>query len=164
MIRIAGRMIVREEEWGMETFIIDYGYISLFLLSFLASTVVPAGSEWLLVALLLKGYSPVNTVILATIGNTLGAYTTYAIGMYGSPFLMNKVLKIDPAAMQRAALRYVRYGSWSLLFSWVPIIGDPLCLVGGVLKTPLGLFLPLVAAGKLIRYAAVTVITLWARS
>lgn len=139
----------------------DYGYLSLFLLSFLASTVVPVGSEWMLVALLLNGHSAVGTVAVATIGNTLGACTTYAIGLYGSSLLMERVLRVDPAAMQAAQRRYARYGSWSLLFSWVPVIGDPLCLVSGALKTPFTLFLVLVSAGKLARYAFVGILTAW---
>lgn len=145
----------------METIIIDYGYLSLFFLSFLAATVVPVGSEWLLVVLLLNGHSPACAVIVATIGNTLGACTTYAIGLYGSSFLMGKVLRIDSAAMQRAQRRYARYGSWSLLFSWVPIVGDPLYLVSGALKTPFHLFFILTLIGKLARYVSVGFITAW---
>jgi membrane protein YqaA with SNARE-associated domain len=145
----------------METILIDYGYLSLFLLSFLAATVVPVGSEWLLVALLLNGHSPVCTVIVATIGNTLGACTTYAIGLYGGSCLTGKVLRISPEAIQRAERRYARYGSWSLLFSWVPIIGDPFCLVSGILKTPFILFFILVLIGKLARYAFVAAVTVW---
>ncbi|NIQ11250.1 MAG: DedA family protein, partial [Gammaproteobacteria bacterium] len=85
----------------------------------------------------------------------LGALTTYAIGLWGSPFLVRKVLRVKPESQQRAEQQFNRYGSWALLFSWVPILGDPLCLVGGVLKTSFWKFLALVAVGKLLRYMVV---------
>lgn len=144
----------------MEHFFTSPGYPALFLLSFLASTLVPLGSEWLLVALLLKGYDPVSTIAVATAGNTLGACTTYAIGLYGGPFLISRVLRISDEARQRAERLYARYGSWSLLFSWTPVVGDPLCLVGGILRVRFPKFFLLVSSGKLARYVLVGFITL----
>lgn len=144
----------------MEQFLVSHGYPALFALSFLASTLIPLGSEWLLVAMLLNGSDPLLTVAVATLGNTLGAGTTWAIGIYGSAFLIRRVLRIDAAAETSAARFYRRYGAWSLLFSWLPVIGDPLCLVGGVLGVGLGRFSLLVFTGKLTRYAALTWLTL----
>lgn len=139
----------------MEAFLIANGLPALFLFSFLASTLLPLGSEWLLGVLLLQGAEPVSAVALATLGNTLGALTTYAIGFWGGSLLAERVLRIDAAARQRAERIYRRFGSWSLFFSWLPIIGDPLCLIGGILRIHAGGFLLLVATGKLLRYAAV---------
>ena len=136
------------------------GYAALFTVSFLASTMVPLGSEWLLVLMLVNGYDPVLTVGTATVGNYLGAATTYLIGMYGGSWLIDKVLRVSPEQQERARIHYKRYGSFSLLFSWLPIIGDPLCMAGGVLRINFGLFTLLVAAGKLARYAATAWITL----
>jgi membrane protein YqaA with SNARE-associated domain len=82
------------------------------------------------------------------------------IGMYGGSWLIRKVLRIDERAENRARQLYGRYGAWSLLFSWVPVVGDPLCLVGGVLGIGFGRFSLLVAAGKLSRYAVVALLTL----
>jgi membrane protein YqaA with SNARE-associated domain len=144
----------------MHDFLASHGYLALFLLSFLASTLIPLGSEWLLVAMLLQNHDPVLSVALASVGNYLGACTTYAIGIYGGPLLVRKVLRIDEAAEQRADRLYARYGSWSLLFSWLPVIGDPLCLVGGLLKVRFVRFSLLVFSGKLARYAAVAWLTL----
>ncbi|HLO25977.1 MAG TPA: YqaA family protein [Geobacteraceae bacterium] len=144
----------------MHEFLANYGYLALFVLSFLASTLIPLGSEWLLVAVLLKNHDPVLSVALATVGNYLGACTTYAIGVYGGPLLVRKVLRIDEAAEQRADRFYSRYGSWSLLLSWLPVIGDPLCLIGGVLKVSFTRFSVLVFSGKLVRYATVAWLTL----
>lgn len=139
----------------MEAFIHNLGYPGLFILSFFAATVLPLGSEWLLAALLLAGFDPVLCVSLATVGNSLGALTTYAIGIWGGPWLIEKVLRIDPVSRQKAEQTYTRYGSWSLLLSWVPFVGDPLCLVGGLMRVQLVRFIILVTIGKYVRYQAV---------
>ena len=144
----------------MAEFVVAHGYLSLFMLSFLAATVVPVGSEWLLVALLYSSLNPIGLLAAATIGNVLGACTTYAIGVYGGPFLVEKVLRMNHQTREKAAVQYRKYGAWSLLLSWVPIIGDPLCLVGGIFKTPLAWFVSLVLAGKFGRYAFIQYITL----
>ena len=144
----------------MEEFFTSHGMGALFLLSFLASTILPLGSEWLLIALLLKGHDPILSTATATAGNTLGACTTYWIGLWGAPLLINKVLRIGTEQQVKAERLYNRYGSWSLLFSWMPVIGDPLCLVGGALKIRFARFALLVFSGKLARYVLVAVITL----
>jgi len=143
----------------MEEILIEHGYLALFVLSFLASTIIPLGSEWLLAALIVRGYDPAVAIGMATIGNTLGACTTYLIGLYGGDFLIKKALRIDDNSRRRAKRIYSRYGSWSLLFSWLPVIGDPLCLIGGVLKVRFALFTILVFAGKLARYVAVGIVS-----
>ncbi|HFQ88635.1 MAG TPA: DedA family protein [Desulfobulbus sp.] len=140
--------------------LLQYGYPALFLLSFLAATVIPLGSEWLLLAMLLKGADPVLAVAVATAGNTLGACTTYWIGIKGGPFLVGRVLRPGDRELARARRLYDRYGSWSLLFSWLPVVGDPLCLVGGVLGVRPVKFVVLVLVGKLARYAALSLVTL----
>lgn len=137
-----------------------HGYPALFLLSFLASTLIPLGSEWLLAVMLLKQYDPLTTVIVATSGNLLGACTTYGLGVWGGTWLIRRVLHIDEQAETRAKAFYARYGSWSLLFSWLPVIGDPLCLVGGLLRVTFTRFALLVLLGKLGRYAVVAWLTL----
>jgi len=138
------------------------GYVTLFTVSFLASTLLPLGSEWLLVMMLASGYEPFSTVAVATAGNYLGAVTTYLIGMYGGTWLVERVLRVSPEQQERARDSYHRYGVFSLLFSWLPIIGDPLCMVGGVLRINFGLFTLLVASGKFVRYAVTAWITLGA--
>ena len=136
------------------------GYTSLFLMSFLASTLLPLGSEWLLVMMLAGGYDPVSTVAVATVGNYLGAVVTYLIGIAGGRWLIEKILRISPQQQERAQQYYQRYGVYSLLFSWLPIIGDPLCLAGGMLRVNFVLFSLLVALGKLARYVITAAITL----
>lgn len=138
----------------------EYGLLSLFLLSFCASTLLPLGSEWFLVVLLLQGSNPVAAVLIATIGNSLGSGTNYLFGYYGGDWLAEKLLRIDKKQQQRAEAWFNRYGSWALLLAWLPIIGDPLCLVSGMLKTSVMRFSLLVTTGKGLRYAFLTLLTL----
>ena len=146
--------------WQLVAWRVTICFHGLSLLSFLASTIIPLGSEWLLLALLLQGFDPLQSVAVATVGNTLGACTTYWIGIRGGPFLTRRLLGIREKELNRAQWFYRRYGSWSLLLSWLPVVGDPLCLVGGVLQVRPLRFLLLVFSGKLARYTAVSVVTL----
>ena len=134
----------------------------LFILSFLAATVVPIGSEWLLVVMILSGFSPIQTVMTATVGNYLGGCTTYLIGIYGSDFIINKLLRITDAELTRAKGIYKKYGSWSLLLSWLPIVGDPLCLLAGIFRIGLVRFSILVFSGKFLRYTTLTILIIQA--
>jgi len=136
------------------------GYAALFAVSFLASSLLPLGSEWLLILMLVKGYDPVSSVGIATAGNFLGAATTYLIGMYGGGWLVSNILRVSPGQQERARSLYQRYGVYSLLFSWLPIVGDPLCLVGGALRINFGTFSLLVVSGKFARYVVTALIAL----
>ena len=133
----------------------EYGYLGMFVLGFLASTFVPIASEWLLITLVVKGLDPVLLLICSTTGNYLGACTTYAVGYFGSDYTINKLLKIDAEKRARAEAIYKKYGAASLLFSWIPIIGDPLCLVGGLFRINFIKYSILVFTGKFIRYGVV---------
>lgn len=140
----------------MEDALIQLGLPALFLVAFLAATVAPLGSEWLLAALLLRGADPVSTVAAATAGNFLGACATWGLGWFGSPWLIRKVLRIDRKSQEKAERLFARYGTWALLLSWVPVVGDPLCLLAGLLRVPLLRFSVPTLAGKLARYAALS--------
>jgi membrane protein YqaA with SNARE-associated domain len=129
------------------------GLPALFLLSFLASTILPIGSEWLLVILIIQGFSPKIVVITASIGNFLGACTTYLIGIWGSEFFIRSVLRISDQHLARSRKMYEKYGIWSLLLSWLPVIGDPLCLLAGLFRVRFDRFSLLVFVGKFSRYA-----------
>lgn len=139
---------------------VEHTFFALFVVSFLAATLLPLGSEWLLVALLLDGKTPGALILIATIGNTLGAATNYLIGRWGSTWLIRKVLRIDPCQQLRAENWFQRYGSLSLLLSWLPVVGDPLCLVAGTLRTSILRFFVLVTTGKALRYLTLALLTL----
>jgi membrane protein YqaA with SNARE-associated domain len=110
--------------------------------------------------MILKGFDPVLTVSTATAGNTLGACTTYGLGIYGSTWVIGKLFRMDEKSRKRAEKFYARYGVWSLLLSWLPLVGDPICFAGGLLRIHFGLFVVLVLAGKLIRYGLLAMLVL----
>ncbi len=141
-------------------FFTELGVLGLFISAFLAATILPMSSEVILVALLLSEINPVILVVVATIGNVLGSLANYGIGFLGGTFLQRHVLKISESEFERSEQRFRKLGVWSLLFAWVPIIGDPLTLIAGVLRVNILLFLFLVTLGKFGRYLVVAYATL----
>ena len=133
----------------------ELGYLGLFLSSFLAATILPLSSEVVLSALLLNDLPPVALVVVATTGNVLGSLTNYALGYWVSLEVVKRWLKISDDTFVQAEQRFVKYGIFSLFFAWVPIIGDPLTLIAGVLRIRLLWFIILVTAGKLMRYVVI---------
>ena len=125
----------------------------LFVLSFLAASILPIGSEWLLIVMVLQGFPLHNIVITATLGNFLGGCTTYLIGIWGSDFFIRTILRITDTQLVHTKKLYGKYGTWSLLLSWLPVIGDPLCLVAGLFRISFIRFSVLVFVGKFFRYA-----------
>lgn len=138
----------------------ELGTLGLFISAFLAATILPLSSELVLSALLLSGLSPTMLVIVATAGNVLGSLTNYALGYWGGAVVVKKWLKMSEADFLRAEKRFKKYGMLSLCFAWVPIIGDPLTVIAGVLRIRLHWFLLLVTAGKLLRYIVISYMVL----
>lgn len=129
-------------------------YASLFLAAFLAATLVPAQSESVLTGLILAGGQPVTMlVVVASLGNILGSVLNWLIGCGVEKFRDRKWFPASEAQLVRAQQQYQRFGYWSLLLAWVPIIGDPLTLVAGIMREPLWRFVVLVSLGKIGRYA-----------
>lgn len=143
----------------MEYFI-EYGHIGLFFAAFLAATILPLSSEIVLVTLLLSGLPPVTLVATATTGNVLGSLTNYALGYWASLGIIKKWLKMSEDEFVRAEQRFKKYGLVSLCFAWVPIIGDPLTVIAGVLRIHLLWFVVLVTSGKLLRYVFISYMAL----
>jgi membrane protein YqaA with SNARE-associated domain len=138
----------------------ELGYLGLFVASFLAATILPLSSEVVLTALLLNGLPPAVLVAVATAGNVLGSFVNYALGYWGSKEIVKRWLKMPDSEFVKAEQRFVKYGILSLLLAWVPIIGDPITVVAGILRVRLSLFVLLVAAGKLARYVVVSYLVL----
>lgn len=131
-------------------------YGGLFVAAFAAATLLPAQSEALLAGLTINGgYSLALLIAVATFGNVLGSLVNWLIGGQVERFKHHRWFPVGSASLQRAENWYRRDGRWSLLLSWVPVIGDPLTLIAGTLKEPLWSFLGLVSIAKLIRYIAV---------
>ncbi len=123
----------------------------LFVSAFISSTIAPGGSEAVLAYLVSeKVHAVMLLVVVATIGNTLGALTTWWLGVFtAKKFPAEQVLDDK----KRKSLQWVRqWGVWSLLLSWMPIIGDGLCFAAGWLKLPLFFSIILISIGKLARY------------
>lgn len=135
--------------------------LALFSSAFIASTLFPMGSEVVLLGLLSQGHDPFALWLVATIGNTLGSCINYALGFLASDYINRKHQKTK--SWQKAQFAYNRYGSWSLLFAWLPIIGDPLTLIAGLAKTRFSLFILLVVIGKGARYGILIALALLAQ-
>ncbi len=129
----------------------------LFISAFISSTIAPGGSEAVLAFLVTENKIDVaELVIVATIGNTLGALTTWFLGVVAAKkFPAEGVI---PEKRQRSLNYIKRWGIWALLFSWLPVIGDGLCFAGGWLKLPLVYSCVAIFIGKAIRYIFVAYI------
>lgn len=137
------------------------GYISLFLSALVAATVLPMQSEAVLAALLLGGkQSVVALVIVATVGNVLGSVINWVLGRYLLRFKDHRWFPSTDGQLKRAQDWYGRYGRWSLLGSWLPVVGDPLTVVAGVMREPLFSFVVLVTLAKGARYLVLAGIVL----
>ncbi|HPQ96237.1 MAG: DedA family protein [Thiothrix sp.] len=128
-------------------------YAGLFLSALLAATVIPAQSETVLAGLLLSGrYNFWSLIAVASLGNTLGALINWYLGCHLERLRCYRWFPVSEQALIQAQVRFQRYGLWSLLLSWMPVIGDPLTVLAGLLRTPLHLFIPLVLLAKTGRY------------
>ncbi|MDD2438899.1 MAG: DedA family protein [Methanosarcinaceae archaeon] len=128
-----------------------YGYLNLFIFSFLAATILPLGSEPLMVALLYQGFNPFAVVIVATIGNFLGSCTTYYLGLKGRAVL-EKYLYASEKSLKKGEELFNKYGIYALLFTWVPGIGDGITMMAGLMNLSFKVFSVLVFIGKFSRY------------
>ncbi|WP_328796804.1 YqaA family protein [Marinomonas profundi] len=128
----------------------------VFFTSFLAATVLPLGSEGVL---LYYASDTANSWLLlwglASVGNTLGALTNWLLGGFLLRYESHKWFPVSADHRQKAERVFNRYGVWSLLLTWLPVVGDGIALVSGVLRTSIWYFLPLVFIGKAARYALV---------
>ena len=129
----------------MPDFSPDTGLWGLFISAFVSATILPGNSEIVMVAVLAKFPNLFwETIVVATIGNTMGGMTSYAIG------------RVVPNKVERKALGWMRrYGEWALLLSWVPVIGDALCVAAGWLRINPWLALVMLAIGKCARYLVI---------
>jgi len=125
---------------------------ALFFSALISSTLFPGGSEVLLLYQLNEGGHVIALVLVATAGNVLGSLITYGMGRLGNEAVHQKWLRISAAQTERTEQWFNKYGKPSLLLAWLPIVGDPLCLIAGLLRCNLITFLILVTIGKLLRY------------
>lgn len=130
-------------------------YLTLFLTAFAAATLLPAYSEVMLGAMVTQDYSLWWLWFWATAGNTLGSVVNGVIGRQVDRFKDKRWFPVTEQQLEKARDRFNRYGQWSLLLGWMPLGGDALTLIGGVMRVPWLNFVVLVAIGKGVRYGFV---------
>ena len=128
-------------------------YLSLFAISFLAATILPFSSELSLATLIATSdYDNLLLLTVASFGNILGSFVNWALGFYSRNLTTKKWFPFKETQIERSSKWFKKFGKWSLLFAWVPVIGDPLTLVAGILRVKFIDFIILVAIGKVSRY------------
>jgi membrane protein YqaA with SNARE-associated domain len=138
-----------------------FGLFGLFFSAFGAATLLPLQSEAVLVGLLMQAESPVWLLVaIATLGNVLGSCVNWLLGSYIERWRTKPWFPFNADQLSRAQRQYHRYGYWSLLLSWLPIIGDPLTLIAGIMREPFWRFVLIVSLAKLGRYLLLMALTL----
>ena len=132
--------------------LISYGYIGVFIASFLAATVLPFSSEIVLTGVLLGGGSYVPCMVAATLGNTLGGMTCYALGRLGKEEWIKKYLRLDITRLQRVQHWIEGRGSWTAFFVFIPGVGDFIAVALGFLRARIGPVIFWMLIGKALRY------------
>ena len=131
-------------------------YLSLFLISFLAATILPFSSDLTLAGLIAtSSYDNLLLLLVASLGNVLGSAVNWILGFYSRNLSTKKWFPFKDEQIKKSSRWFNKFGRWSLLFAWVPIIGDPLTLVAGLLRVKFIEFLILVTIGKVSRYVVI---------
>jgi membrane protein YqaA with SNARE-associated domain len=131
-------------------------HLTLLGVAFLAATIVPGSSEVMLVAMVHERPTDLATLFLvATIGNTAGSVVNWVLGRWFQRFAGRRWFPASQAQLDKAAMWFNKYGTWSLLFAWFPVVGDALTVIAGALKVNIWAFIGLVAIGKAARYVVV---------
>lgn len=130
------------------------GYAGLFAAAFVAATLLPAQSELLLAAMVAgRQHDLAMLLFVATVGNVLGSIVNWAIGRFLADRREAKWFPVSTRSLEGAEQWYRRWGLWTLLLSWVPVIGDPLTLAAGLLRARIIPFIAIVTIAKASRYA-----------
>ncbi|MCW3782863.1 YqaA family protein [Defluviimonas salinarum] len=131
-------------------------YALIALSAFLSATLLPGSSEAVLIGLLAAGNGePATLVLIASVGNVTGAAVNWTIGRFLAQYEGRRWFPVDPDRARKARQWFDRYGVWSLLVSWLPVVGDPLTVIAGLARVGFWRFLLLVSAGKAGRYAMI---------
>lgn len=138
----------------------QFGLSTVFVVSLLSATLLPLGSEWVVLGLLkLNPELFWPAMVVATVGNTIGGGISWWMG-YGAEKAYEAVAHRKPHELR--ALQWLeRFGPKACLLSWLPGVGDPLCAVAGWLKLPFWPCLGYMAIGKFARYLTMTAALLW---
>ena len=133
--------------------LIVLGYLQLLFFSFLAATFLPFSSEVIISTMYLSNnFNTLLLLIVASIGNISGSIFNWYLGQKILIFKNKRWFPISEDKLNKSQLYFHKYGVWSLLLAWVPIIGDPLTMIAGVLKVRFSSFFILVSISKISRY------------
>ena len=135
-------------------------YLILFFSAFISATLFPLGSEALFIYDINEGYNIYLLLFFATIGNSLGSIFNYFLGLKGEEYLIRKKL-LSEKMILKSKNYFDKYGFYCLLFSWLPIIGDPLTFVAGILKYDLKKFVIIVTLAKFLRYLFIALLVIY---
>lgn len=138
-------------------------YGALFLSAFLAATILPVSSEVVLAGLIVAGRGdPGLLLMVATVGNTLGSVVNWVLGRGIDSLRNRRWFPVTSDRYEQASRIFRRFGEWTLLFAWLPVVGDAFTIAAGAARVNLGVFVALVAIGKAARYAVIIAGGLWA--
>ena len=133
-------------------FLAQFGYVGLFLSSFLAATIIPFSSEAVLSFFIYTKFNFFNCILLATLGNWLGGMTGYYLGLLGKWEWLEKYLRVDRVKLERMQSRLDRFGGFTAFFSWLPFVGDLIPVALGVLRCRPWQVWVWMLVGKSLRY------------
>ena len=129
----------------------------------MVATIIPFGSEVYFITLLsLEKYNHFILFLVASVGNVLGSLFNWICGFYINFFIKKSWFPINNKIIDRGNKLFIKYGKWSLLISWFPLIGDPITFAAGTLRYPIIPFLVLVSIGKVGRYLIIYLSIIWA--
>ena len=144
----------------MEGFV-EWGYLGLFIASFLGATLIPFSSELVFSLLIIKGYDFNLSLLVATTGNWLGGLSSYFLGRLGKWSTLEKYFKLKKEKIVKFKTNIDKWGSLLAFFCWLPIIGDPIAVGLGFFRTNYVLVAIWMFIGKLIRYIVWAFVTYW---
>ncbi|MDL2262286.1 DedA family protein [Bacteroidales bacterium OttesenSCG-928-I21] len=141
--------------------LVRFGYLGLFIGSFLASTLIPFSSDILLTGILFLGANPWIALAVATLGNWLGAMTTYGLGYLGKWEWIEKLFKVKPETLEKQKTKIDKYGKLLAFFTWLPIVGDVMALALGFYKVSPKLSTLFMLTGRFIRFLVWTLLYIY---
>ena len=144
----------------MEGFV-EWGYLGLFIASFLGATIIPFSSELVFSLLIIKGYDFNLSLLVATTGNWLGGLSSYFLGRLGQWSTLEKYFRLKKEKIVKFKTNIDKWGSLLAFFCWLPIVGDPIAVGLGFFRTNYVLVAIWMFIGKLIRYIVWAFITYW---
>ncbi len=150
---IRGRILPTTCMEDLQNLVVTHGGIGLMVVSFIAATIVPLSSEAAVYGALRLGMPPLEVLLFASAGNCLGVLLNYGLGRWGSDTVLRRTMASRTG--RRAMQWSERHGKWALLLSWLPVVGDPLTIIGGILRIHLLFFIVTTFSVRVLRYAAV---------